>query len=218
MKNIYEVDPTELIEKTSEELKKVETIKPPEWAIFVRTGHFKERPPVRNDWWYVRTASVLRKIALIGPIGTSKLRTLYGGKKNRGVRKSRFYKASGSVLRKILQQLEKAEFVKKIEKEDYKGRAIAPKGVSFLEKVAGGMIKEKPQPVAKPKAVKKVEAKPKEVKPKAVEAKKEVKPAVKKVEAKPKEVKPKPVEAKKEVKPAVKEEKKAEVKKPEVKK
>jgi len=57
MPTIYNCDPSELVEKTSEELKKVETIKAPEWALFVKTGVHKERPPLKNDWWYTRTAS-----------------------------------------------------------------------------------------------------------------------------------------------------------------
>ena len=81
---IYDVDQTELVESLTEELKKVETIKPPAWAAFVKTGIHKERPPLREDWWHVRAASVLRKVTLIGPVGVSKLRTLYGGKQSRG--------------------------------------------------------------------------------------------------------------------------------------
>ena len=41
-----------------------------------------------------------------GPIGVSKLRTKYGGKKNRGHKPEHFYKGSGSVARKVLQQFE----------------------------------------------------------------------------------------------------------------
>ncbi len=81
---IYDVDPTELIDEIAKELQKIEEIKPPEWASFVKTGANRERPPMRKDWWFVRAASVLRKVNLKGPIGISKLRTLYGGLKNRG--------------------------------------------------------------------------------------------------------------------------------------
>ncbi|MBN2112236.1 40S ribosomal protein S19, partial [Candidatus Woesearchaeota archaeon] len=72
MASIFDVDQTELIEQAAEELKKMPEIKAPEWALFVKTGVSKERPPVRNDWWYVRVASVLRRIYLKGPVGVSK--------------------------------------------------------------------------------------------------------------------------------------------------
>lgn len=133
---MYDVDVQELILKTAEELKKVPEIKPPAWASFVKTGMHKERPPVNDDWWYVRAASVLRSIYRFGPVGVSKLRTKYGGKKNRGVKKEHFYKGSGNILRKSLQQLEKAGFVKFTEKGLHKGRIITPKGKSLLDKIA----------------------------------------------------------------------------------
>ena len=114
MGTIYNSDPSELIEKTAEELKKVESIKPPVWAPFVKTGVHKERPPVKSDWWYMRAASILRQIYRFGPIGVSKLRVKYGGKKNRGYKPEHFYKGSGNIIRKIIQQLEKEDFVKKI--------------------------------------------------------------------------------------------------------
>jgi len=98
--SIYNCDPSELIEKTSEELKKIESVKAPEWAPFVKTGVHKERPPANLDWWFVRAASILRQIYIHGPIGVSKLRTKYGGKKNRGVKPEHFFKGSGNIIRK----------------------------------------------------------------------------------------------------------------------
>ena len=136
MTTIYDVDSQELITKAAEELKKVPEIKPPVWAPFVKTGMHKERPPVKNDWWYVRTASILKAVYRLGPVGVSKLRTKYGGKKNRGVKKEHFYKGSGNILRKSLQQLEKAGFVKFAEKGVHKGRIATPKGKSFLDRIA----------------------------------------------------------------------------------
>lgn len=145
MPTIYDVDAQELIAKTAEELKKVPEIKAPVWAVFVKTGMHKQRPPVKSDWWYIRTASVLRTIYRLGPIGVSKLRTKYGGKKNRGVKKEHFFKGSGSILRKSLQQLEKAGFVKFAEKGVHKGRIITPKGRSFLDKIATHIHGAKPR-------------------------------------------------------------------------
>ena len=64
--------------------------------------------PEDQDWWYKRAASILRKIYRHGPIGTNKLKKKYGSKKNRGHKPEHFYKAAGSHIRKILQQLEKS--------------------------------------------------------------------------------------------------------------
>jgi len=152
---MYDVDSQELINKAAEELKKIPEIKPPEWAPFVKTGMHKERPPVKNDWWYMRTASVLRTVYRLGPVGVSKLRAKYGGKKNRGHKKEHFFKGSGNILRKSLQQLEKAGFVKFAEKGVHKGRIVTPKGKSFLDRIAvqiQGM-----NPKQETKAVQKIE-------------------------------------------------------------
>jgi small subunit ribosomal protein S19e len=137
---MYDVDPSELIEKVTEKLKTMQEIKPPEWAAFVKTGVSKERPPLRKDWWYVRAASILRKVYRFGPIGVSKLRTKYGSKKNRGVKPEHFYKGSGSIIRKTLQQLENAGLLQKVEKGIRKGKVITPKGKSLLDKTAAEIL------------------------------------------------------------------------------
>ena len=139
MVSVYDVNANELIEKAAKELKKIAELKMPEWALFVKTGVHKERQPVNRDWWYIRGAAILRKLYLNSPVGVSKLRTKYGGKKNRGNKPGRFYKGSGKIIRNILQQLEKAEFIKKAEKGVHKGRVITKKGKSFLDKLAKGL-------------------------------------------------------------------------------
>lgn len=168
MPTMYDADAQEIISRAAEELKKIPEIKAPAWALFVKTGMHKERPPVKDDWWYARTASILRAVYRLGPIGVSKLRIKYGGKKNRGVKKEHFYKGSGNILRKSLQQLEKAGFIKSSEKGVHKGRVITPKGRSFLDKIAAQIHGVKPQ-----HEIKLVERAPKEI----VEAKQEQKTA-----------------------------------------
>lgn len=123
-----------LIMQVAKELESIEQIKAPEWAAFVKTGVHKERPPMQANWWEIRCAALLRKIAIRGPIGTNKLRTLYGGRKNRGHKPDAQRKASGSVIRNALQQLEAAGLVKQADKDGRKGRVLTPKGESLLDK------------------------------------------------------------------------------------
>jgi len=133
MVNVYDVDPSKLVYATAEQLKSM--IEQPEWTFFVKTGVHKERNPVNKDWWYFRCASVLRKVYVKGPIGTAKLRRYYGGKKNRGHKPERTYKGSGSITRRALQALEKAELITKSNNER-KGRIVTAKGQSFVDKIA----------------------------------------------------------------------------------
>jgi small subunit ribosomal protein S19e len=135
---IKEVEADKLIEALSRELEKMEQMKPPEWARFVKTGVCCERPPAQKDWWYVRSASILRKLYFEGPIGVSRMRRLYGHRKRRGHKPEHKYPASGAVIREILQQLEKAGFVKS---EKRKGRALTEKGKAFLKEIAKAAAK-----------------------------------------------------------------------------
>lgn len=139
---IYDVPSEELIKRVAAELEKNEHVKAPEWAPFVRTSVHKERQPTQDNWWHLRSASILRKLFMHGPIGVNKLRIAYGGRKNRGHKPERFYRASGNILRTILQQLEKAGLAKQAEKDNYKGRIITPQGHALLESVSTAIIKD----------------------------------------------------------------------------
>ncbi|MFP4006076.1 MAG: 30S ribosomal protein S19e [Candidatus Hadarchaeia archaeon] len=136
--SIKDVHPEKLTEKLSEELKGWEEVEPPEWSHFVKTGSHKERPPEQPDWWYLRTASILRNVYERGPIGVSRLRSLYGGRKKRGSAPERFRKGSGKVVRTALQQLEEAGLVEK----SNSGREIAPDGMSLLERLSNRLVSE----------------------------------------------------------------------------
>ncbi len=133
MVSFRDIKPQELINKAAIELKKTKEVQMPEWAKFVKTGVHKERPPVENDWWQQRAASILRRIALLGPIGVSKLRKKYGGRQDRGTKPERFRLAGGKIIRVILQQLRKEGLIKQIEKGVHKGNVITPKGQKFLD-------------------------------------------------------------------------------------
>jgi len=202
MANVNEADPAALIESISGKLKEMDSIKPPVWAAIVKTGAHRERPPHNSDWWYVRCASLLRQVYLRGPIGVGKLRNWYGGKKNRGVKPDKHVAAGGAVIRKGLQQLEKAGLIKTIEKG---GRQITPKGQSLLGKTSTEVVprKEKKPPVAKKPVKKKIA---KKIVAKKPEPKIEPKPEIKAPE--PKKAEPTPVEQ--TAKEPIKEEKKDE--------
>ncbi|MFH1752262.1 MAG: 30S ribosomal protein S19e [archaeon] len=126
----FEVPAIDLINKVAESLEKDLKAGKPGYADFVKTGVHTERAPLQENWWFVRMASILRKISLHGPVGVEDLRGEYGGKRNRGVKPHHHTKASGSIIRKSLQELEKLGFVKK----EKKGRVITAKGKSFLSK------------------------------------------------------------------------------------
>ncbi|MBN2203263.1 MAG: 30S ribosomal protein S19e [Candidatus Aenigmarchaeota archaeon] len=130
MKN---VSPQKLIATMSERLQKNETMKQPDWSKFIKTGVNTEKPPVQKNWWFVRSAAILRRVYLNGPVGVEKLRNAFGGRKERGHKPSRHAKSGGKIIRTILQQLEKAGYIKTVDAPK-KGRVITPKGQRFLER------------------------------------------------------------------------------------
>ena len=83
---VHDVDAQIFIDALAKKLESLEEFKMPDWAGYVKTGRSKERVPDREDWWYVRAASILRAAYVKGVIGVSRLRTKYGSRKNRGMR------------------------------------------------------------------------------------------------------------------------------------
>ncbi|KAL2893358.1 40S ribosomal protein S19-1, partial [Bienertia sinuspersici] len=83
----------------------------PPWTDIVKMGVLKELAPIDPDWYYIRAASMARKIYLRGGLGVGAFRRIYGGSKRNGSRPPHFEKSSGSVARYILQQLEKMKIV-----------------------------------------------------------------------------------------------------------
>lgn len=135
MANVQEADTEKLIKEMAKSLKEQRILQMPEWALFVKTGSSRERPPENPDWWFMRGASILRKISLDGPVGTERLSTFYGGRKSYGHAPHHFAKSGGKIIRTIMQQLEAAEMVKKSEGKK-KGRLIAPKGQKFVNMIS----------------------------------------------------------------------------------
>ncbi|MEM2918419.1 MAG: 30S ribosomal protein S19e [Candidatus Altiarchaeota archaeon] len=127
-----------LIDEVAKDLKDRIKFKRPDWAIFVKTGADKERAPNDNDWWWTRAASILRKIYISkNPVGVQRLRVAYGGRKHRGVKPEKFYKASGKIIRTILQEFDALGFT---EKKDKKGRVITKKGAEYLNKISDRLL------------------------------------------------------------------------------
>ena len=140
MSSIYEIKAQEYNLKLAEALKQVPEFSVPEWSRLVKSGPAKERPIEDEDFWYKRAASVLRQIHKRKILGVNRLRTKYGSKKDRGARPEEFRKASGKILRTILQQSDAAGFTEiareiKGVKGRRPGRQLTLKGKEFLESI-----------------------------------------------------------------------------------
>lgn len=130
----YDVPAPVLIETLAQHLKKnVDKIDPPAWSSIAKTGSHVKRPPQNPDWWFIRCASLLRKIYVKGPIGVTHLRSEYGGRKDEGVKPEHARMGGGAIIRKSLQQLEAAGFV---EPSRNKGRVLTKDGRRLLDSIS----------------------------------------------------------------------------------
>ncbi|KAM7277531.1 hypothetical protein ACFE04_004665 [Oxalis oulophora] len=105
-RKVKDVSPHEFVKAYAAHLKRSGKIELPEWTDIVKTGKLKELAPYDADWYYIRAASIARKIYLRGGRGVGSFRRIYGGNQRNGSRPRHFCKASGSIIRHILQQLE----------------------------------------------------------------------------------------------------------------
>ncbi|MBT3397707.1 40S ribosomal protein S19 [archaeon] len=133
-KVIYAKDPVKFIPALAEALKNIPEFAIPEWALFSKSGSSRQRPPVSDDFWYTRAASILRQLYIKGVVGVGKLRTRYGSRKDRGGRPDKFKKAGGKIIRLILQQAEAAGLVEKLSRLQF-GRRLTAKGRELLDSI-----------------------------------------------------------------------------------
>ncbi len=139
MTTVYDVPSKDLIDAVAKKLQNDDSIVIPDANIFSRTGVNKENPPMEKNWWHTRCASILRKIYINNVIGIEHLRAEYGGKRDRGSKPNKARSGSGSIVRRALQQLEKAGYVTKIKG---KGRVLTSKGKSFLDNTSNEVMKD----------------------------------------------------------------------------
>ena len=139
MTTVYDVPADKLIAKVVDLLKAEAKITPPEWSAFVKTGIHREKPPVDIDWWYTRTAAVLRKIYIKSPVGVKRVSQMFGGSVDRGSKPSKAWSGSKAIIRHTMKQLEDAGLIKTVEG---KGRIIQPAGQKLLDNAAHEVSQE----------------------------------------------------------------------------
>ncbi|WP_135303885.1 30S ribosomal protein S19e [Haloarcula amylovorans] len=147
MTTLYDAPAEDLIEALTETFEDEDDIEAPEWVTFTKTGVDRELPPEQDDFWERRAASLLRKVAVDGPVGVNALRSEYGSSKQGStryrVRPKRKAKGSGNIIRTALQQLEDAGYVETSEND---GRRVTGDGRALLDDTAGEVLSEIDRP------------------------------------------------------------------------
>ena len=135
---VKDVSAQAFIVKYAQHLKRQGKMEIPKWVDIVKTATHKELAPYSADWYYIRAASVARKVYLRPHTGIGALCKWYGGKQRNGAQTEHFNKASSGLIRHILLQLEQIKVVEKVGK----GRIISRIGQQDLDRIAGQLQEE----------------------------------------------------------------------------
>ena len=127
MTTVYDIPADIFNPALAEAMADQKAVSMPEWGEYVKTAVDRERPPTPKNWWHLRTAAILRKVARNGPVGVTQLAQAFGGKMDNGVMPNTPGVASRHIIRTALQQLEEAGLVEQVylksvqlyEKDDY---------------------------------------------------------------------------------------------------
>ena len=131
---VRDISAEKFIAAYAEVLKNNDKFVVPKWADLVKTGTFKELAPYDPDWYFVRAASVVRKIYLRQGTGIGALSKRYGGSYRRGARPERHQDAARGLIRTICINLDELKITEKTAKG---GRKISRVGQQALDLVAG---------------------------------------------------------------------------------
>lgn len=136
---VRDVSAVAFIKAYAEHLKNSDKFDLPVWSDTIKTAVFKELAPYGDDWYYIRAASIARKVYLRPGIGIGQLQKWYGGAYRRGARTEHFRKAASGVIRSVLIQLEEMKVVEKMEAG---GRRVTVVGQQDLDRIAGSVFRE----------------------------------------------------------------------------
>jgi len=136
---VRDVSAVSFIKAYAEHLKNSDKFDLPVWADTIKTSVANELAPYGDDWYYIRAASIARKVYLRPGVGIGQLQKWYGGSYRRGARTEHFRKAASGVIRSVLLQLEEMKVVEKLESG---GRRVTTVGQQDLDRIAGSVIRD----------------------------------------------------------------------------
>ncbi len=111
MITVRDVPADAFIAELADHLKKTQKVSPMENHFFIKTGFSREIAPYSEDWFYIRCASLARKLFLRPGLGVGTLRKIYGKNNSRGHKKNHNAKGSGKVIRYCIKQLQEADIL-----------------------------------------------------------------------------------------------------------
>merc|ERR1711959_177680 len=133
MRSVNDLHADTFIREYARHLQKQGKVKVPIFFELAKTASAREAAPHETKWWFVRIASIARKIYLKQGIGVGYLREVFGGSHRRGSKPAKHGRAAGNLVRKCLHQLELLGIVEKMATG---GRKLTETGRQDLELMA----------------------------------------------------------------------------------
>merc|ERR1719348_148120 len=148
---MFDTPSNKLISEIATYLEQNDKLTLPKYVDIMKTSSGKENSPQQKNWYYTRTASILRKIAINTEsdldysvderkpkmhkaftqeknLTVTKLSSMYGCKKNRGCRPGKKVRSYRSLIVMILKDLEKLNYI-----NNEKNLTLTNDGQSFIK-------------------------------------------------------------------------------------
>jgi small subunit ribosomal protein S19e len=147
-KTVLDVPANELINSVAMFFKEKNVIKLPKWSSLVKCSHANEIVPLNPDYMYYKAAAIARMLYITKSktVGVGSIRTMFGKKERRGAQPAKFMRASGKIIRVLLQQLKENKYVENYKNKDQDvsyGLVLTSNGRTELDKIASKIAKKK---------------------------------------------------------------------------
>ena len=147
-KTVLDVPANELINSVAMFFKEKNVIKLPKWSSLVKCSHANEIVPLNPDYMYYKAAAIARMLYITKSktVGVGSIRTMLGKKERRGAQPAKFMRASGKIIRVLLQQLKENKYVENYKNKDQDvsyGLVLTSNGRTELDKIAAKIARKK---------------------------------------------------------------------------
>ena len=117
-------------------LKKQGKISLPELVDLMKTSVSRELAPYDEDWYFIRCASLARRLYVRQGTGVGAFSKVYGAKKRRGTLPGHFCRSSRGVIRGCLKQLQKIGVLEAMPEGKKGGRRLTKQGQQDCDRIA----------------------------------------------------------------------------------
>ena len=144
---VLDVPSNKFINQLASHFKEKNVIKLPKYALLVKTSKSNDCEPINPDYIYYKAAAICRKLYVTksSNVGVGSLRSMFSKKQRRGCQPPKTFRAGGKIIRELVKQLKDAGLVANYDKkedESKSGLFLTKKGISELDKIASGLMKQ----------------------------------------------------------------------------